>query len=83
MDDPAALAEAHQILVSSGAVAYCAYLLVRRYQSARRLLAQMELPNPQPLSVLLDAYADSLLRLLQLAGVDLTREALSEASAAP
>lgn len=78
VDDPAALAEAQQILVSSGAVSYCAYLLVHRYQSASKLLSEMSLPAPRPLSDLLDAYADSLLRLLRAAGIDLGKEALRE-----
>lgn len=76
IDDPAALAEAQKILVSSGAVAYCAYLLINRYQQADRLLSDMKLPNRPPLADLLDGYADSLLRLLRLAGVELPREEL-------
>jgi hypothetical protein len=76
--DPAALAEAQQILVSSGAVSYCAYLLVHRYQATSQLLTQMKLPRPRPLSDLLDAYAESLLSLLRVAGLDLNKDALRE-----
>jgi len=76
--DPGALAEAQQILVSSGAVSYSAYLLVHRYQAAGRLLTQMSLPRPEPLTELLDAYAESLLRLLRVAGLDLDKDALQE-----
>jgi geranylgeranyl pyrophosphate synthase len=78
VDDPAKLAAAQKILIASGAVAYCAYLLVYRYQSASKLLSQMELPCPAPLVSLLDAYAESLLSLLSLAGVELTKQALQE-----
>ena len=80
-DDPSALAEAQQILVSSGAVSYCAYLLVRRYQEANELLARMDLASPRPLSDLLDAYAESLLRMLRVAGLDLSKEVLQESIA--
>lgn len=77
VNDPAALAEAQQILIASGAVAYSAYLLIARYQAASDLLSRMELPDPEPLTGLLDAYSESLLRLLRLAGVDLKKEDLS------
>jgi geranylgeranyl pyrophosphate synthase len=76
IDAPDALAEAQKILVSSGAVAYCAYLLIGRYQQADRLLADMKLPDRPPLEALLDNYADSLLQLLHLTGVELPREEL-------
>jgi geranylgeranyl pyrophosphate synthase len=75
-DDPRALAEAQQILVSSGAVAYSAYLLVTRYQAAHRALTTMDLADRPAMSDLLNSYADSLLRLLKLAGVELTRQNL-------
>jgi geranylgeranyl pyrophosphate synthase len=78
VQDPSALAEAQRIIVSSGAVAYCAYLLVRRYQSARQLLAHMNLPDVRPLADLLEAYAESLRRMFQVAGIDLTSESLQE-----
>lgn len=79
----AALAEAQQILLSSGAVSYSAYLLVHRYQAARKLLAEINLPAPQLLSDLLEAYAESLLSLLQVAGLELNKEALQESIGAP
>jgi geranylgeranyl pyrophosphate synthase len=78
VDDAAALVEAQHILVSSGAVSYCAYLLVHRYQAASRLLAQMDLPSPRPLSDLLEGYAASLLRLLRVAGLEMTEDVLRE-----
>jgi geranylgeranyl pyrophosphate synthase len=77
-EDPSALAEAQQILVSSGAVAYSAYLLVTRYQAAHHALTAMDLADRPAMSDLLDSYADSLLSLLQLAGVELSREELLE-----
>lgn len=78
VDEPSALAEAQQILIASGAVAYCAYLLVHRYQAAVQLLAKMKLADPAPLTDLLDSYADSLLGLLQVAGIELSKDVLQE-----
>lgn len=72
-DDPGALAEAQQILISSGAVAYSAYLLVTRYQAAHGALAAMDLVDQPIMDDLLDGYADSLLRLLRVAGAELSR----------
>lgn len=76
IDDPVVLREAQQILISSGAVAYCVYLLISRYQSAHRILSVMKLPNPSPLAALLDNYADSLLNMVRSAGVELPEEQL-------
>ncbi|UCG24229.1 MAG: polyprenyl synthetase family protein [Chloroflexota bacterium] len=78
VDDPEVLAEAQQILLSSGAVAYSAYLLVIRYQAAHRTLAAMDLADRPTMTDLLNSYAGSLLRLLNLAGVELSRENLLE-----
>ncbi|MGD2078492.1 MAG: polyprenyl synthetase family protein [Chloroflexota bacterium] len=78
VQDQSVLHEAQQILVTSGAVAYCAYLLIHRYQSASKLLNSMNLPAPTPLVDLLDNYAESLLSLMQVAGIALSKEALQE-----
>jgi geranylgeranyl pyrophosphate synthase len=72
IDEPAALAEAQKILVSSGAVSYCAYQLVQRQQRASRLLEELDLKNPAPLCNILSDYANSLRNLLQLSGIELS-----------
>lgn len=72
IDDPEALAEAQKILVSSGAVSYCAYQLVHRQQLASRLLEKLNLKNPTPLCNILSEYANSLRNLLQLSGIELS-----------
>lgn len=78
IDDEAVLAEAQQILVSSGAVAYGVYLLVERYQSALTILKDADLANPGPMSSLLETYAESLLRLIRLTGVEVSKDILKE-----
>ena len=76
IENPDALREAQKILISCGAVSYCAYLLVERYRQARNILDGLELPNPQPLIRVMDDYADSLIDMLQSGGINLSRDQL-------
>lgn len=76
IEDPEALQEAQGILIRSGAVSYCAFLLVDRYRRARTLLDDTELQDPQPLIEVMDKYADSLVSMLQSGGVIITRDQL-------
>jgi geranylgeranyl diphosphate synthase, type I len=71
------LEEAQQILAACGAVSYAAYHLIERYRAGRTLLANCALPDPAPISTILEQYADkSLLRLLQAGGVTISKETL-------
>ena len=74
--DPAALSEAQQILVTSGAVSYAAYQLVSRYRKAKNLLAGITLTDPSNLHHILDEFADSLLSLLGQSKVEISAESL-------
>jgi len=76
IDQPASLIEAQDILVSSGAVGYCAYQLVGRYRRARRLLAELGLFDSSPLDDIFDSYADTLIDMLRLSGQEITRSML-------
>jgi geranylgeranyl pyrophosphate synthase len=78
--NPERLEEAQQILIASGAVSYCAFHLVTRYQAARRLLDSLHLYDPTPIQDTLENYADSLLALLQMSGVKVSRELLLDPS---
>ncbi|MGH2537127.1 MAG: polyprenyl synthetase family protein, partial [Candidatus Promineifilaceae bacterium] len=78
-----ALEEAQQLLFTSGAVSYCAYLLVSRFGRARRMLAQAQLPNAAVLAEILDQYSASLLSLLRLSGIDLAPQFLESFQSAP
>ncbi len=71
INDPAALYEAQQILIQSGAVSYCIYQLAQRFRSSMQTLEELSLPNPKPLEEILVANANSLLGLLRLSGVEL------------
>ncbi len=45
--EPDCLHEAQEILVRSGAVAYCFYQIIERERQARQLLEQFDVPEPQ------------------------------------
>jgi geranylgeranyl pyrophosphate synthase len=72
IDDEVTLAEAQRILITSGAVSYCAYQLIARYREARETLGRLSLPHPQPLEEILEAYGRSLADRLRVAGIDLS-----------
>lgn len=76
IDDPAALAEAQQILVTCGAVSYAAFNLVGRYRKAKQLLDTIPLKNPSALHQALDEFADSLLSILKLSNIELSNTSL-------
>jgi geranylgeranyl diphosphate synthase type I len=71
-NDPEALAEAQSILITSGAVSYCAYQLVHRQKAACKLLSELNLEYPDPLSQILADYANTLRNLLQISGIELS-----------
>ncbi len=76
IQDPAVLDEAQQILLSSGAVSYCAYNIIQRYQTARDLLSQLALPNPTPIMKILDTYAVSFADFLSISGLEVSKDML-------
>lgn len=78
VNELAVLQEAQRILISSGSLSYCAYLLMRRYKLAQQLLERAELPNPSPLTNILNDYADTIISRLHTWGVDITRSQLLE-----
>lgn len=67
-DEPQALAEAQEILVRSGAVSYCVFKMIELFGEARSLLADVPLPDPEPISRLLEAHARPLRHLFAAAG---------------
>jgi geranylgeranyl pyrophosphate synthase len=70
--EPAALAEAQEILVRSGAVAYCLHCLADLAEEARSALAAAPLATPEPVAEILAVQQRSLARLLAGTGTDLT-----------
>lgn len=53
VEDPAALREAQQILVRSGAISYCVNELLTRQRTLEALIAKLPLANPAPLHQIL------------------------------
>lgn len=53
VEDPAALREAQQILVRSGAISYCVNELIARQRKLEALIAELPLANPTPLHQIL------------------------------
>lgn len=66
--DPNALSEAQTILIRCGAVSYCIDQLLRRYHSAKRLLASVALPIAGELENLLETCIQPVNRLLATSG---------------
>jgi geranylgeranyl pyrophosphate synthase len=64
--EPGALDEAQDILQRSGAISFAAYQLLARYREARSLLAGLPLPQPEPLTTILDDYGRTLVEWLAL-----------------
>lgn len=67
-DDPDALRSAQQLLIRCGAVSYCAYHVVKRYQAARRLLETTPLADPTSLREMLAHQVRPVQTLLQGVG---------------
>lgn len=76
VSDNSALIDAQHILVNSGAVSYCIYLLVHRFHRSMQQLNTLSLPNPAPLEEILFNYAQTLLALLKPSGLEVTVEDL-------
>ena len=70
VSDPQALQEAQQILIACGAVSYCVYHLVKRYQACEQLLGKLSLADSAPLAGLLERQNQPLIRLLRACGAE-------------
>jgi geranylgeranyl pyrophosphate synthase len=72
VEDPVALEEAQEILVSCGAISYSVDVLMRRHQQATELLNTIELVNPSALTGLLDEAIAPVKHLFAKVGADLS-----------
>jgi geranylgeranyl pyrophosphate synthase len=61
----AALRSAQQILIRCGAVSYCLYHVVKRYEAARQLLDRTPLVDPAPVRRVLAQHVKPLIGLLE------------------
>lgn len=68
--DPAAHAEAREILVRSGAFAFCVHHMRVAADAARRAVHAVALPNPAPVLDFVDLLAAPVTELLAQVGVD-------------
>jgi geranylgeranyl pyrophosphate synthase len=80
VEDPQALREAQQILITCGAVSYGAYHLIRRYQTAKQQLASLPLPDPAPMLELLAKNTQPLAKLFEAKGIEIPAELLLQSS---
>jgi len=67
--DPDALTAAQEILVRSGAVSYCIHHIVKRYQGAIEILANLSLESKKPFESLLDDVIIPVMNLFEEIGV--------------
>ncbi len=74
VDDPPALESAQSILIRCGAVSYCAYHIIRRYQAALRILHATPLADPTPLQIMLTRQIKPIRTLLESAGAGIPPE---------
>jgi geranylgeranyl pyrophosphate synthase len=70
----AELREAQQILINSGAVSYCVYLLVQRCRAAQTLVRSLDLTDPGPLLDVLSRQMAPLTEWLRGLGLSLPQE---------
>lgn len=66
----AALREAQDLLIESGAVSYCAYSLCEAYKKAKQRIEEADLEDPAALHELVDSHIQPLLVLLRSLGVE-------------
>lgn len=67
---PEALAEAHQILLKSGAVSYCTFKMIELSQQAQEVLDATPLHDHEPVAGILRTNLRPLHRLLETVGVE-------------
>lgn len=63
--DPVALEQAQQVLISSGAVSFCAYQIYQRHRTARKLIAGLRLKKKKQLDYLLKSQLRPFLQFLR------------------
>ncbi len=80
-EDPGALAEAQEILVRCGALAYCTYQLGVRHRRIHDLLAELALPHPEALEDLLASQLRPFLTFLERLAPSLAEQFLAMAGA--
>lgn len=68
--DPEALAEAHQILLKSGAISYCTFKMLELSQRAQEILDRTPLHRPEPVARVLRLNVKPVHRLLETIGVE-------------
>jgi geranylgeranyl pyrophosphate synthase len=71
------LEAAQEILVTSGAVSFCAYHMIDLHRSARAILAETQLVDPEPLLMLIERYIKPLRNLLETVGIESPEELLT------
>lgn len=69
-DDPDCLAEAHQILLKSGAISYCTFKMLEFSQEAQQVLDSFPLTDSEPVARILRLHLKPLHRLLENVGVE-------------
>jgi geranylgeranyl pyrophosphate synthase len=72
--EPSNLAQAQQILIASGALSYCIYQLISRYERAKILLDEMTLANREPLQHIFDQRLLPVVNLLRQSGLPVPAE---------
>ncbi|MCP3997355.1 MAG: hypothetical protein GY722_20205 [bacterium] len=77
IEEPAALAEAQELLIRSGGVSFCTYHMIELYRSAKALLRKIPLQNLEPMESLLNYHAGPLKSLFMIIGADLPEELLT------
>jgi geranylgeranyl diphosphate synthase type I len=65
ISEPDALQEAQEIIIRCGAISYCADQLLRKHQSAKKILDGIALLNYAPITSLLDEVIAPVYRLLE------------------
>ncbi|MEM8964400.1 MAG: polyprenyl synthetase family protein, partial [Acidobacteriota bacterium] len=74
IDERAALEEAQHLLVTSGALSYCALHMIRANREARQQIAALPVDDPDPLHTLFDERIAPLKGLLETCGVENVEE---------
>lgn len=74
IDDPQMLEAAQQILIRCGAISYCVYHIIKRYQAAEQLLDSIPLTDPQSLRELIARQSNPLVKLLESVGAAMPPE---------
>jgi geranylgeranyl pyrophosphate synthase len=66
--EPGVVQNAQRLLFHSGAISYCIKQLLLRGEAARKLLASLSLPNPEPVRSLLDQLIEPAVHMLAVGG---------------